>query len=202
MVRRWACALSVLGIAASGGTGAVPTIDIATAEASWHSQFLLSGTKTEPTYIEHIRLRRNGDVFILEGGAPAGMEPSRESIMLRADGTLAHLDCPTEMRCDGAEAPSGFLASAAILAAIRGRELSGRFPLLPYGDFQLACIPAERLGIHDAVLDPCIDAQTGAVVAQRHRRSGEFDGPSLDPWSITLSTSPIQLTPSTQSSQR
>lgn len=194
MVRRWACALAALGIAASGGTGAVPTVDIVAAEASWHSQFLLSGTKTEPTYIEHISLRRDGDIFILEGGAPAGMAPSRESIMLRADGTLTHLDCPAGMRCGGAEAPSGFLASAAILAAIRSQELSGRFPLLPYGDFQLACIPAERLGIEDAVLDPCIDAHSGAVMAQRHRRSGEFDGPSLDPWSITLSTSPIRLT--------
>lgn len=199
MVRRWACALTALGIAASG-PGAVPTVDIVAAEASWHSQFLLSGTKTEPTYIEHIRLRRDGDIFILEGGAPAGMAPSRESIMLRADGTLTHLDCPAGMRCGGAEAPSGFLASAAILAAIRGQELSGRFPLLPYGDLQLVCIPAERLGIHHALLDPCIDAHTGAVIAQRDRRSGEFAGPSLDPWSITLSTSPIQLTSSARSS--
>ena len=104
------------------------------------------------------------------------------------------------MRCDGAEPPSGFLASAAILAAIRSQQLSGRFPLLSYGDLQLMCIPAERLGIHDAVLDPCIDARSGAVIAQRHRRSGEFDGPSLDPWSITLSTSPTKLTSSIQSS--
>lgn len=146
MVRQWARALAALGIAASG-TGAVPTVDIVTAEASWHSHFLLSGTKTEPTYIEHIRLRRDGDVFILEGGAPAGMVPSRESIMLRADGTLTHLDCPAGMRC---EAPSGFLASAAILAAIRGQELSGRFPLLPYGDFQLACIPASNSAIRSS----------------------------------------------------
>lgn len=200
MVRRWASALAAIGIAATTGAGAVPTIDIAAAAASWHGQFLLSGTKTEPTYIEHIRLTRDGDLFILEGGAPAGMAPSRESLTLRPDGTLIHLDCPAAMRCDGMELPSGFLASAAILAAIRGRQLSGRFPLLPYGGFALVCIPAERLGIRDAVLDPCIDARSGAVIAQRHRRSGEFDGPSLDPWSITLSTSPIQLTSSTQSS--
>lgn len=199
MVRRWACTLAALGIAASGDAGAVPTVDIAAAEASWHSQYLLSGTKTEPTYIENISLRRDGDIFILEGGAPAGMAPSRESIMLGADGTLTHLDCPAGMRCGGAEAPSGFLASATILAAIRSHELSGRYPLLPYGDFQLVCIPAERLGIPAAVLDPCIDAQSGAVIAQRHRRSGKFDGPSLDPWSITLSTSRLQLTSSNQS---
>jgi hypothetical protein len=202
MVTRWASALVAIGIAATAGAGAVPTIDIAAAAASWHAQFLLSGTKTEPTYIEHIRLTRDGDLFILEGGAPAGMVASRESVTLRANGTLSHLDCPGGMRCDGTEPPSGFLASAAILAAIRGQQLSGRFPLLPYGGFALVCIPAERLGIQDAVLDPCIDAASGAVIAQRHRRSGEFDGPSLDPWSITLSTSPIQLTSSTQSSPR
>jgi hypothetical protein len=200
MVRRWASAFAAISIAAAGGAGAMPTIDIAAAEASWHGQFVLTGTKTEPTYIEHIRIARDGDVFVLEGGAPAGMASSRESVALRADGTLTHLDCPAPLRCEGAEPPSGFLASAAILAAIRGQRLSGRFPLLRYGDLQLVCIPAERLGIDNAVLDPCIDAQSGAVIAQRHRRSGEFDGPSLDPWSIMLSTSPIQLSSSTQSS--
>jgi hypothetical protein len=200
MVRRWASALAAIGLAAAGGAGATPTIDIAAAEASWRPQFVLTGTKTEPTYIEHVRLERDGDVFILQGGAPAGMAPSRESVAVRADGTLTHLDCPTGMRCDGTAPPSGFLASAAILAAIRERQLSGRFPLISYGSFELVCIPAERLGVRDAVLDPCIEAQSGAVIAQRHRRSGEFDGPSLDPWSVTLSTSPIQLTSSTQSS--
>jgi len=200
MVRRWAAALAVIGLAGVGGAGAVPSIDIAAAATSWLPQFVLTGTKTEPTYIEHIRLERNGDVFVLQGGAPAGMTPSRVSVALHADGTLSYLNCPTEMRCHGATPPSGFLASAAILAAIRERQLSGRFPLIAYGGLQLVCIPAEQLGIHDAVLDPCIEAQSGAVIAQRHRRSGEFDGPSLDPWSITLSTSPVQLTSSTQSS--
>jgi hypothetical protein len=200
MVNRWASALTAIGIAGMGGTSAVPSIDIAAAEASWRLQFVLTGTKTEPTYVEHIRLERAGDVFVLQGGAPAGMASSRESIALRADGRLVHLECPTGMRCDGTETPSGFLASAAILAAIRERHLSGSFPLLPYGDLQLVCIPAELLGIHDPVLDPCIEARSGAVIAQRHRRSGEFDGPSLDPWSITLSASPVQLTSSTQSS--
>jgi hypothetical protein len=200
MVSRWASALTAIGIAGVGGTSAVPSIDIAAAEASWRPQFVLTGTKTEPTYVEHIRLERAGDVFVLQGGAPAGMASSRESVALRADGRLVHLECPTGMPCDGTETPSGFLASAAILAAIRDRHLSGSFPLLPYGDLQLVCIPAELLGIRDPVLDPCIEARSGAVIAQRHRRSGEFDGPSLDPWSITLSTSPVQLTSSTQSS--
>ena len=37
-----------------------------------------------------------------------------------------------------------------------------------------------------------VDAHSGAVVAQRHRRSGEFDGPSLDPSPIDLSIPPLQ----------
>jgi hypothetical protein len=200
MVRGWASALTAAGIAAACSGGAVPTINIVDAEASWPAQFLVSGTKTEPTYIEHVRLRRDGDLFILEGGAPAGMESSRESVSLRADGTLIHHDCPAAMRCDDAAAPSGFLASAIVVAAIRDRRLSGRFPLLPYGDLRLVCIPAERLGIREPVLDPCVDARSGAVVAQRHRRSGEFDGPSLDPWSIALSDPVRQLTSSRSSS--
>ena len=200
MVRRLTTALAVIAMAAAGGAGAAPTIDIAAAQLSWGPQFVLTGTKTEPTYIEHIRLERDRDLFILQGGAPAGMASSRESVALRFDGSLAHIDCPAAMLCDSAEPPSGFLATAVILAAIRQQRLSGRFPLVPYGDLQLVCIPAERLGIRDAVLDPCVEAQSGAVVAQRHRQSGEFDGPSLDRWSISLSTSPVQLTSSTPSS--
>jgi hypothetical protein len=200
MVRRLAPALVLVALTAAAGAGAAPTIDIAVAQRSWGPRFVLTGTKTEPTYIEHIRLERDHDFFILQGGAPAGMASSRESVAVRFDGALAHVDCPAGMRCDGAEPPSGFLASAVILAAIRQQRLSGRFPLVPYGDLQLVCIPAERLGIQDAVLDPCVEARSGAVVAQRHRRSGEFDGPSLDPWSISLSTSFVQRTLSAPSS--
>jgi hypothetical protein len=195
MVRWWTLAIAVLGLAAAGAVDAAPTIDIAAAAASWGPRFILIGTKTEPTYIEHIRLERDGDVFILEGGAPAGMAPSRESIALGANGTLRHLDCPTGMSCDTTEPPSGFLASAVLLGAIREQRLSGRFPVVSYGELQLICIPADRLGVKDAVLDPCVEAHSGAVVAQRHRRSGEFDGPSLDPWSISLSIPPLQLAP-------
>ena len=193
MVKWWTMAIGVFGLAAAGAVDAAPTIDIALAAASWGPQFILTGTKTEPTYIEHIHLDRDGDIFVLQGGAPAGMTPSRESVVLGADGALRHLDCPTGMRCDTAEPPSGFLASAVILGAIRAQRLSGRFPIVAYGGFELVCVPAERLGVQNAVLDPCVEVHSGAVVAQRHRRSGEFDGPSLDPWSINLSKPTLQL---------
>jgi hypothetical protein len=200
MVKGWVSGLTAAGIATAVGAGAVPTIDIAGAQAVWPPQFVVSGTKTEPTYIEHIRLRRDNDLFTLEGGAAAGMEPSRESVALRPNGSLVHRDCPAAMHCDDTAPPSGFLASAIVLAAIRNQQITGRLPLFPYGDFQLVCIPAERLGIREPVLDPCFDAQSGAVMAQRHRRSGEFDGPSLDPWSISFSSSAVQFTSSSSSS--
>jgi hypothetical protein len=194
MVRAWTLAIGFVGLAAAGAVEATPTIDIATAAASWGAHFSLTGTKTEPTYVEHIRLQRDGDMFILEGGAPAGMPPSRESIVLDASGALRHIDCPVRMNCDMAEPPTGFLASAVILSAIRQQRLSGRYPMLSYGGLELLCIPAERLGVQDPVFDPCVEAHSGAVIAQRHRRSGEFDGPSLDPWSVNLSVPPLQFT--------
>jgi hypothetical protein len=144
MVRWWPLAIGGLGLAAAGAVDAAPTIDIALAAASWGPRFILTGTKTEPTYIEHIRLERDGDIFVVQGGAPAGMTPSRESVALGADGALRHLDCPSGMRCDTAEPPSGFLASAVILSAIRAQRLSGRFPIVSYGGFELVCIPADE----------------------------------------------------------
>ena len=187
MVRWLTLAIGIVGLASTSSIDVAPTIDIRAAAASWGPRFILTGTKTEPTYIEHIRLERDADLFILHGGAPAGMAPSRESIALDRSATLRHLDCPPGMNCDATDVPSGFLASAAIVAAIRQQRLSGRFPLLAYGGLQVICIPADRLGLLDAVLDPCVEVRSGAVIAQRHRRSGEFDGPSLDPWSISLS---------------
>ena len=56
MVRAWTSAISLVGLAAAGAVDATPTIDIATAAASWGARFILTGTKTEPTYVEHIRL--------------------------------------------------------------------------------------------------------------------------------------------------
>ncbi len=177
------CALMATSAALAGDSA----IDIVRLAATWPQAYVLAGTKTEPTYVEHIRLEREGDRFVLEGGGPMGTPTSRESLMIGADRVLRHIDCPTAMHCESAESPSGFLASAAILAAIRGGELTGKFSIHPYGDIAVICIPAERIGIRDPILDPCIDTRTGAVVAQRHRLSKQFDGPSLDPWSISLS---------------
>jgi len=196
MVKWLTMAIAIVGLASACAVEAAPTVDISEAAVSWGTRFILIGTKTEPTYVEHISLARDGDLFILQGGAPSGMAPSRESIALDANGTLRHVDCPPAMNCDGTDLPSGFLASATMLAALRQQRLSGRFPVVSYAGLELICIPADRLGVQDAVLDPCVEVHSGAVIAQRHRRSGEFDGPSLDPWSISLSIPDHQFAPS------
>ncbi len=166
-------------------------VEIAAMAAGWPERWVLTGTKTEPTWVGHVRLSRDGDRFLLEGGAPLGETPSREAMQLGNDGTLHRTLCPPGMAvCDDDAPPAGFLASAAILGAIRSGRLDGRFEPRPYGTIEIVCIPAETIGIADPVLDPCVETGSGAVVAQRHRLSGAFAGPSLDPWSVAIAVDP------------
>jgi hypothetical protein len=188
VVKGWTVAICIFGAAAATAVEAASSVDIGAAAKSWAPQFVLTGTKTEPTYIEHIRLERDGDLFVLQGGAPAGMPSSREIVVIAADGSLRHIECPAAMRCDNTEPPSGFLASAAIVAAISRGRLSGFFQAFSYGSYRLVCVSADKLGVREAILDPCVEIRSGAVMALRHRVSGKFEGPSLDPWSINLST--------------
>lgn len=169
------------------------TLDIARLARSWPTHFTLSGTKTEPTYIEHIRMRRDGNVFTLEGGGPAGVAPSVEVVTVAPDGTLTATVCPKAMNCARPLRPDGFLASAAILGALRRGKLKGRLQPRRFGHYRVVCVPAEEIGIAHPILDPCVEIHSGAVLAQRHRRTGRFDGPSLDPWSVRLGTDSIAM---------
>ena len=114
-----------------------------------------------------------------------------ESIVIDAGSTLRHIDCPARMRCDTANPPSGFLASAVILSAIRQQRLSGRYPILPTANGCFASRPSSWACMSRA--RPLREIHSGAVIAQRHRRSGEIDGPSLDPWSIESIGTPAPI---------
>jgi hypothetical protein len=187
MVR--AIVVALIALSVSIGTARTDDrIDIARLAARWPDHFLLSGTKTEPTYVEAVTLRRDGDIFTLTGGAPLGMGASRQSLSVDKRGQLTMVTCPTSMRCGPPLRPSGFLASAAIVAAARRGALSGRFTPRRFGPYRVVCIPAEEIGIVNPVLDPCVEVHSGAVLALRHRLSHNFDGPSLDPWSLELTT--------------
>jgi hypothetical protein len=187
MVR--AIVLALIAIIVSIGTApADDRVDIARLAVTWPDHFLVSGTKTEPTYVETVTLARDADVFTLSGGAPLGMAQSRQSLAVDARGELKVIACPASMRCGPPLRPSGFLASAAILAAARRGALRGRFAPRRFGPYRVVCVPAEEIGIAHPVLDPCIEVHSGAVLALRHRLSHKFDGPSLDPWSVELTT--------------
>lgn len=160
------------------------TVDLAVWAQHLPKYFHVQGSKVEPTYVAAIDIRRDGNVFSILGGAPAWMARSTETIEVDDHGTLRHLVCPKAMDCTKAPHPAGFLASAALIAATRAGTLSGEVQTEPYGSRDVVCIPGEKLGILQPILDPCFDVQNGAAIAQKNRFSGQFDGPSLDP--VTL----------------
>lgn len=165
-------------------------VDLARWVDGWPDHFAVSGTKTEPTYREVVEVRRDGDVFTVMGGAPAWMALSVEAIAVGGDGEMRHLVCPPGMDCSGPARPAGFLASAAVLAARRAGRLDGTGDVLAFGGRRVVCVPAEAIGILQPILDPCLDLASGAVIAQRHRLSGRFDGPSLDAASVIVALEP------------
>jgi hypothetical protein len=174
------------------------TVELATLARSWSSNWTVLGAKTEPTYVEHVRISRRGDRFTLD--ADANGEPfGRIEMSVDDRGRIAVLDCPRWVRCD--TRPTGFLATVPVLAAARRGQLAGAAPVLGYAGREVACVPAELLrdgattgapGVTArdadgsstvdlrAVIDPCLDTRTGAVLAQRSRDDGSFAGPTLD----------------------
>jgi hypothetical protein len=169
------------------------SIDVAAWVAHWPTRFDVSGGKSEPTYVEAINIDRRGDVFTAVGGAPAWEQRSVERVSVDPSGNVMHLICPSGLNCDNAGPGVNFLSSVWLLAAFRKHASHGESSFLgrarpvSYGARRVVCIQAERVGATVAVLDPCFDLETGAVLAQRHRLSGRFDGPSLDPGSIRVS---------------
>ncbi|WP_137155661.1 hypothetical protein [Rhizobium sp. FKL33] len=163
-------------------------IDIAAWAKDLPNQFVVLGSKVEPTYVAAVEIRRDGDTLSIVGGAPAWMERSRETIEVDMSGDMRHLVCPPGMTCQGAPRPAGFLSTAALLSASRRGALSGSTRVETYGGRNVICLPAETLGVEKPILDPCFDLASGAAIAQKNRFSGRFDGPSLDP--VTLRVLP------------
>jgi len=186
-LRRVRLLAALAGVVALTQTApAAEPVDIAVWVAHWPASYAVSGTKNEPTYLEAIDLQRRGDAFTIVGGAPAWETRSTEAIAVSPAGALRHTICPAGMNCNDRIAPSGFLAGAALLGAARRGVPLGTATPVAYGRRTVLCVAGERIGIAHPILDPCFDLATGAVLAQRHRLSGAFDGPSLDPWSIEV----------------
>jgi hypothetical protein len=177
-----------------GGVACLPAqaaeLDLARWAAGLPLRFAVAGVKTEPTYQERVDITRDGDLFTLVGGAPAWAERSRESIVVARDGALRHAVCPAGMDCAAAPAPTGFLASALLVSALRRKLPLGVAATTAFGTRRVVCIPAQRIGVARPILDPCFDVATGAALAQRHRLTGRFDGPSLEPTSLRVAYGP------------
>lgn len=156
------------------------TIDLATTVMHWPAGFDLRGSKTEPTWVEYVRVLRHGDFFVLEGGGLYGAEQTVEAVRVTPAGRVQHVTCPPIMECGSGTPLSGFLAVAELLGSARRGELAGRIATVPFGDRRVFCLPAERLGVVEPILDPCFDVTTGAVLAQRARTDQSFSGPTLD----------------------
>jgi hypothetical protein len=161
-------------------------VDIGRIADQWPERFDLVGSKTEPTWVEYVKLSRRGDLFLLEGGGLAGLEQAVEGVEVDKNGTIRHVHCPPMRDCSDSGPLSGFLASAQFVAYHRAGLLSGSADVVAYGDRHVFCLPGEAIGVKDPILDPCFDLATGAVLAQRHRSDGSWSGPSLDQATIRL----------------
>jgi hypothetical protein len=168
----------------SASSASSAQIDLAHWASSLPSRFSVHGTKTEPTYQEAVDIRREGDVFTLVGGAPSWTTRSQQSIEVSRDGLLRYVLCPPAQSCDAAPIPTGFLATALLVSALRRGQLHGLAATAAFGAREIICVPAERVGVERPFFDPCFDRVTGAVLAQRHRLTGHFDGPTLEPTSL------------------
>lgn len=187
MVKRPALVL-MFGLA-SALTCRAGDIDLRAWATSLPSHFSASGAKIEPTYMAAIDVVRDGDTVAVLGGAPAWAERSLEAVRVSANGEIEHTACPPGMACTGNPHPAGFLATASLIAAIRKDRLTGHAATLSYGTFTVVCIDAEKLAIPRPILDPCFEVGSGAAITQRHRETGRFDGPVLDP--VTVRIEPI-----------
>jgi hypothetical protein len=149
------------------------------------------GTKSEPTFVETIRISRNGDRFALDAEV-SGQRVGRVEMSVDDRGRVAVLACPRGGACD--LRPTGYLAAVQVLAMVRRGEGAGMAPVLRYAGRDVACVPAgllrgapsdaESAGgssmVLRAVSNPCLDMETGAVLAQQSCDGGAFVGPTLD----------------------
>jgi hypothetical protein len=164
---------------------------MATTAMGWTSDFSVRGMKTEPTFIEHVQYARQGDRFTLDA-VIHGEQVGAFAVDLDPDGRVTVAACPLAGGC-APTPPNGFLSTVAVLAALRAGRLTGAADVVSYAGRDAMCVALEALQPDMAtpvVMDPCLDLQTGAVLAHRRRFDDGFGGATLDESSLVL-TSPL-----------
>jgi hypothetical protein len=181
--------VAVLGAGACSSTGG--SRPLGATVASWPEQFTVTGTKSEPSYIEHVTYGRVGDRFgltiELQPQGRQGGGTTHTVLDVGADGAITVASCTGD--CSG-PVVQGFLATASVLASARRGRLPASAHETTYADRKILCVDNAALGTIAAVLDPCLDAETGALIAQRSRHDGTFAGPTLDEGSIRVTDQP------------
>jgi hypothetical protein len=183
--------LGVALVSASAYAQGTQSVDLATVAQAWTMDYDVRGTKTEPTFVEHVEYARQGDRFTLRGDF-FGEELGVLALDLGPDGAISVAACPQGTVCTEAP-PNGFLSTVAVLAALRAGRLTGSGDVVSYAGRLGVCVPLEAIQSRlDApvVLDPCVDLQTGALLAERRRFDNQFGGAMLDEASFQLVTPP------------
>ena len=173
---------------------------------SWPRHYELSATHSEQQYVENVRLLRSGSDFVLIGGVSPPDLPLRITVQVGSDGSIRGTDaagreivCPDAVAIPCALPLRGLLASAAVLAAARRGAMPQVLVRAMFAGRCVICVDAAQIAaaaaptapLEPPIVDPCLDARTGAVLAFRHRRSGQFEGASLDPESIHIAVGSV-----------
>ncbi|GKX34460.1 MAG: hypothetical protein MnENMB40S_20780 [Rhizobiaceae bacterium MnEN-MB40S] len=193
LVRLAGAVMAVVATAiAAPDPAAAREIDLPSWASGLPPYFLVSGVKTEPTYMARIDIWRDGDKFGVVGGAPAWAMRALQAVRVSPDGVVSEIDCPEDAFCGDAGDAGGYLSTAALVAAARKNAIKGTVSIRQYGEFEVVCVPAEQLGVANPILDPCFELESGATLALLHRLSQAFDGPSLSvsPLTVEIPSSP------------
>lgn len=186
-------ALAVGGVlAACDRPGPSGRVDVAAVARRWTTDFSVRGMKTEPTFIEQVQYTRAGDRFSLDASIH-GQAVGQLALDLAADGEVTLVACPTTSGCPDLP-PNGFLSTVAALAALRAGRLAGQGELAAFAGRDVVCVPLEQIQprlTSPAVMDPCFDVATGAVLAHRRRFDHQFGGATLDESSVRLTRAPF-----------
>ncbi|SDZ54344.1 hypothetical protein [Herbiconiux ginsengi] len=194
----FAAAIVVVGVVGGAAASQVESpiadgseIALAPIVAAWPDGYSVTGTKSEPLYVEHITSTRDGNRFSLvidvvaQGDSPLGVQHSE--VRLQPDGAVRWTGGCTKTAAECLDDPGlrGFLSQAAVLGAIRrgvlsadatgtARTLHGH-PVVCVSD---AALHPDAPPVVDG-LDPCFSISTGALLGHWSTPSAAFVGPTL-----------------------
>ncbi len=191
----FAVASRVSGAEAAGGPAPVAAsaegqpVALAPIVAAWPEAYTVTGTKSEPLYVEHITSTRTGAVFsvtidvVAQGDSPLGTQNSQ--VELGTDGSIRWIGGCTKPAAQCADDPAlrGFLSEAAVLSAARRGFLPAEGVARTLHGHPVVCVSDAALHPDAppavASLDPCFSMSTGALLGHWSSASSAFVGPTL-----------------------